>query len=42
MEEHPEIGVIFLNESGELVVSKMLEESFRLSEEGEGYSVVFL
>ena len=39
MEEHPEIGVIFLNGSGELVVSKMLEESFRLSEEGEGYSV---
>ncbi len=42
MEEHPEIGVIFLNESGELVVSKMLEESFRLSEEGAGYPVVFL
>lgn len=42
MEEHPDIGVLFLNEKGELVVSRILEDSFRLSEEGQGYTVVFV
>ena len=42
MEQNEDVGVIMLNEDGQLVVSRSLEDSFRLSEDGEGYSVVFV
>ena len=42
MSETEDVGVILLNQNGELIVSRSLEDSFRLSEDGAGYAVSFI
>lgn len=42
MRSHDDVAVILLTEGDELLVSRALEDSFRLSEQGAGYRVTFI
>ena len=42
MRSHDDVAVILLTEGDELLVSRSLQESFRLSEQGAGYRVTFI